>query len=372
MKRLPLLLAFCAGLAAADGATMAEAVWTKAGPCDLRRSVEAVGNLRSRKTTVLGSRVSGRVLEVLCEVGDRVKAGQELVRLDPAALRLMVEAREAEVVSSRARVVTSERALAAAQAELDAARAEAEDAERNRERMQALWEKPAGTEPSIPRKLFDDAVTRARSAQARLAGGEARIAEGRARLEEARSGVALAEAGLRLVRHDLAETVVRAPYDAVVTRRLVDPGTNVNAAPTTELIEVQEAGPLWLECAIPQELAGLVRAGSLLLWTPDGGIERSSPVATVFPSVDAATRSLRLRAEVEAEGLRPGSAVAVRVVIEELKGVLAVPASSLKQTSSGWAALTRQGERPVTVGFRDGGMAQILTGLKVGDEVQAR
>lgn len=282
------------------------------------RAIPAIGTLRARQAAVLGSQVSGRVAAVLVDVGSPVAAGQELLRLDDESFRLAVAMREAELASARAREATATSALATAAADIAAAEAEAADAARNRERMTALWEKPAGAEPSIPQKLFDEAVTRDRTAQARLAAARARQAEAQARKAEASAGIGQVEAGLARARHDLAECTVRAPFAGVVARRLVDPGAPVTSAPVSDLIEVQETSRLWLECSVPQDLLGAVAPGGQLRWNLEGRSERQTArIETVFPALDPATRSLRLRAAVDnaAGRLRPGSLVAIDVEV---------------------------------------------------------
>jgi len=149
----------------------------------------APGILRARQTTRLGSQVNGRVREVLVDVGDRVKAGQELLRLDPAFFEIEVALRKADV---------------------EAARVMKADAELNFGRMKNLWEKPDGKDPSVPRKLFDDARARLETASA----GEKQALEALANAEERRK-----------------ESVIRAPYDGVIARRMVDAGEPVTSAP---------------------------------------------------------------------------------------------------------------------------------------------
>lgn len=275
----------------------------------------AVGTLRARQVSVLGSQVSGRVQTVLVDVGSRVTTGQELVRLDPVLFRLAVDGRNAELGSAKARAATAAKAIPSAEAEITAVTAERDDAQRNHERMKALWEKPAGQEPSIPRKMYDDAATRLATTQARLAAAEARRDEARTRMAEAEAGIAQVAVALRRAEQDLADSVIKAPFDGVVTRRLVDTGANVASAPPTDVMEVQEVSRLYLECSVSQEQAAGIANGTRLRFRIDN-TDREVAVTTVFPQVDAATRSLRLRAEIaNGDGtLKPGSLVQVTII----------------------------------------------------------
>jgi membrane fusion protein (multidrug efflux system) len=114
---------------------------------------------------------------------------------------------------------------------------------------------------------------------------------------------------------DLNDSVIKAPFAGVITRRLVDTGANVASAPPTDVVEVQEVSRLFLECSIPQEQATGIASGTRLRFRINGA-DREAAVTTVFPQVDAATRSLRLRAEIANEdgALKPGSLVEVTIL----------------------------------------------------------
>lgn len=303
----------------------------------IQSSVPAVGMLRARQTTKLGSQVSGRVERVLVDVGDVVKKDQELVRLDPVFFEIERAQREAD---------------------LETAKAALWETETQHTRMKNLWEKPQGKEPSIPKKLFDDAKARFDAAQAR---------------------VKQAEETLRYAKERLREVVIRAPYDAVVTRRLVDPGEPVTSTPVTHLIEIQEVGTLDLEFSLPQEMLSRVRPGSPVTFEAEGVPETkgSGEVAMVFPAVEEATRSFRCRVTVpNASGVyRPGMLIRVWVVNREAKDVLLLPRRAVTETAQGWQVLVANSEtpvpRPVNLGLVTDSLVEVKDGLREGDRVLA-
>jgi multidrug efflux pump subunit AcrA (membrane-fusion protein) len=107
----------------------------------LRRFAPAPGSFRARQTTRLGPQVSGRVQEVLVEVGDVVRQGQVLVRLDPTFFALEAEQ---SVASANA-----------AKGALASAKVDTADAQREMKRQLGLFEGGTGST-----KERDDAVTR--------------------------------------------------------------------------------------------------------------------------------------------------------------------------------------------------------------------
>lgn len=306
---------------------------------EVRRTVAAVGSFRARQTVRIGPQVSGRVQEVLVDVGDAVGKDQELVRLDRALFEIEAAQRRAE---------------------LELARATQADAQLGFARMKALYEKPEGQSPSVPRKNYDDA---------------------RLRLEETSARVHQAEEAVKWADQRLRETVIRSPFAGVVTRRLVDPGEPVTSAPVTHLLEIQEVAVLELEFSLPQELLARVRAGTPVEFAVEGTTAgaRTGTVAVVFPDVDESTRSFRCRVVVEdAEGeYRPGLLAQVNVAVEVRKDVLVVPRAALAPAPGGGFQVQVSADggtatRVVEVGLVTEEAAEIKAGVKEGEQVVLR
>lgn len=301
----------------------------------LRQYSPAIGSFRARQTTAVGPQVSGRVKEVLVDVGSTVTAGQDLVRLDPKLFEIEVAQRKADV---------------------EAARTAAAETELNFTRMRNLWEKPEGEDPSVPRKVFDEAKSRHEGAVARLQ---------------------QAEGALQYAEERLRETVIRAPYDGVISKRLVDHGEPVTSTPVTHLLEIQEIGRLYLEFSLPQEMLPRVGVETAVEFDVEGGGHPtgSGKINTVFPAVDSTTRSFVCRLTVEngALKLRPGLLVRVNVVEQEIAKALVVPRRALSQTSAGWEVLVSNDGHPtprkVEVGFNTGELVEIRSGVTDGEQV---
>jgi membrane fusion protein (multidrug efflux system) len=312
----------------------------------LRRYAPAVGSFRARQTTKLGPQVSGRVQEVLVEVGDLVTKDQVLVRLDPAFF-------EIEVQQNRGAVEAAKGALASAAVDVA-------DTEREMQRQLELFRSGAGST-----KERDDAIAAHDRAVANRAEEAGKLTEAEKRLEYA--------------QERLEETQIRAPYDGAITARIVDPGEPAAAAPPTHVLEIQEVGVLHLEFSLPQELLDVVGVGTPIEFEVEGVKDGAGTgtVAVVFPALDEATRSLRCRAILDnkARKYQPGLLARVKVVTQEAKDALVVPRTALSQTASGWQALLAVAGRlvatPVEVGLLTDDGAQVLRGLAEGDQVVA-
>jgi len=186
-----------------------------------------------------------------------------------------------------------------------------------------------------------------------------------------------AEASLQYADQRLRETVIRAPFDGVVSRRFVDPGEPVTSMPVTQLVEVQEVGVLELLFSLPQDLLRSVRPGTEVEFEVEGmkGSGGTGKIDVVFPAMDESTRSFRCRVLVDnAEGkYRPGLLARVRAVEEEIKDAVVVPRQAVAETAAGWQVWASGGDgpalQPVRVGAVTEEEVEILEGLKAGDRV---
>jgi len=308
--------------------------WVAAERGTIRQFLPTVGTFRAPRVSTLGPQVSARVAEVLVDVGDRVERGQELLHLDPTPFEIEVSRQHAE---------------------LDSARVALEEAGLQYQRMRNLWDKPEG-EPSVPKKLYDEARLANDAAEARLATAEQGLADAERRLREA---------------------VIRAPYDGVVTKRSVDPGEVVSTTPPTELLEVQEISTLELEFSLPQELLLRVRKGTPVEYTLQGadGEARTAAIDVVYPDVDEATRSFRCRVFVPNADLaiRPGLLVDVRVLQQEIADAILVPRRALSETATGWKVLVSNDGHPtdrmVELGLMTEKTAELVAGIETGESV---
>jgi multidrug resistance efflux pump len=242
--------------------------------------------------TEIGTRIDGLVASVTADVGDRVSASQVLVQLDDRTLRAQVEEARAEVAALEGTIASertaaelesaqiqrqrgeSEAQIAAARANAEAWRIEAAEAVRNHELQTQL----AARGGFVAAEALRAAESAARTARARLQEAEAnataieRSTDGRTR--GARDGVTIrvsriavleadlraAQARLAAAEADLESAAIRAPTDGAIVRRIVQPGSAIEAG--QPVISMWLGDDLWVESWIDEEELGSVRVGS--------------------------------------------------------------------------------------------------------------
>ena len=284
--------------------------------------VEAV-----RQSTV-AAQISGRIVEVLFDVGDTVKKGQVLVRIDES------EARQA---------------LAGSEALVAQARANLQNARLQFERSRQLL-----AQKFISQAAVDKAQTDFKAAEAQLA-------------------VALAGAGQAATTKGF--TAVMAPYSGVVAARHIELGEM--ASPGKALLTGFDPKDLRVVASIPQyKLADVRRASRAQVEFPSLNKWAVAKAVTLLPAADARTHTTRVRLDLP-EGLHdvyPGMFARAHFSVGRTKKLL-VPAQAIVRRSEVTAVYVADAKgslalRQIRLGEPAAdGMVEVLAGLSAGETV---
>ncbi len=214
---------------------------------DVPRAFETGGIIRARTTATLVSRIVAEVQDVLVRPGDHVRAGQTLVRLDARDL-------QAGQARAEAGLAAAEQAVRAATTAKDGAEAGLALATATHRRVGELRAKNSAT----PHEL-DQAVSGLRGAEAQAQGALATV-------RQAEAGAEAARAALKSANVALSWASITAPFDGMVTEKLVEPGNM--AAPGVPLMTIEDTKGFRLEVKVDE-----ARAAS---------IDRAKPVAVAL------------------------------------------------------------------------------------------
>jgi len=269
------------------------------------------GTVVPRVKSALEAKVVGRIVSLTAESGQSIKAGQTLLKIDAPEI----------------------------QARADQALSALKLAEQESQRTQNLFARQAATRSEV------DAVT-AQLNQARAAAAEANVM--------------------------LGYLSVVAPFDGIVSRKLVDVGDL--ASPGKTLIEIEQPTGKRFEAAIPETLIGQVKPGATLKVSFDGVAEPvAATVAEIDPAGDPGSRSWRVKFDLPAGAdFRSGTFGRVAVPRDESSAIV-IPASAVIQrgqldlvfvVAGGQASL-----RLVKTGRSVAGNVEILSGLQADESV---
>jgi len=348
-------------------------------PQSWQATVRAQGGLAADESTVIGARVGGRIAEVAVEVGQRVAAGDVLVRLDDTELRLRVVQAQAQLGQVRAALGldpvaetiagTGDTAVAdavdvASAPEVVRERARLDEARAQLTRLAALADRNA-----VSRSDLDAGV-------AAVAVAEATLAAAAQQVEEKVALVKVHRAQLALARETWEQAVVRAPFEGLVqSRHGSASGASVQMG--DPLVTLVRTDPLRFRGTVPERQALKLRVGQPVTVRLDGVAEPiRTRVARIAPVLDEMSRTLLFEADIQnPDGLlRSGLFAQADVVVDAEAETLVVPATSVIEfagTEKVWL-LGPGGEPrgvPVRTGRRAEGLVEIVSGLSSGDLV---
>lgn len=344
------------------------------GPMEV--TIDAEGKTRIRERFVVSSPVSGRVLRIDLEPGDRVRAGQTVIATvlpaDPTPLDARTRA------EATARVDQAEAALRRAEANRNQIAEEFDFADTQLGRYEELVE-----DGLVPRERFDTVRADARRLREALNTAEFDVQNAERAVDVARA--ALVETGTA-VEGDPPVTV-RSPIDGVVLRRVRESEAVV---PMGEpLVEIGDTANLEIVADLLSADAVRTEPGDRVLieeWgggsTLEGRVRRIEPSGfTKLSALGVEEQRVNVVIDFvdrEEAGRQLGDAyrVEVRIVTWETEDTLKAPTSSLfRDRNNAWAVFAvvdgLAEQRPVEIGQRNGLEAQVLSGLTEGDRVIA-
>jgi len=331
------------------------------------QSVAVHGTLLPDESAVLGCKVAGRVAEMQVDVGDLVRKGQPIARLDEAQLQLEVKHTEAllaqacaavgldpakptsTMVPENSPVVRQERAL------LDQARL-------NLERTQALSRQGVTTQEEIDQREADYRVAVARHAAALNA-----VAEKLALIEVRRSEVELAKIAV-------AESTIYAPFDGLIEERSTAAGAYISAGdPVVSMVRTDKVRFLG---AVPEKQSHMVRVGQQVLIHFEQFDEPTVvEISRLRPQIDPTSRALIFEADVANPELilRPGAFASADVVVDPSSQAVVVPETAVTQfagVEKVWRVINGEAkEVAVRTGGRRDGQVVLLSGVEAGESV---
>jgi HlyD family secretion protein len=275
------------------------------------------GNVDIRQVS-LAFNGSERVAEMRVQEGDRVKAGQVLATLDTRTLALQIAQAEAQIEVQeqgllRLRNGTRPEEVAQARAQVAAAQADADFASQQFERLQNI-EQTSGE--AVSQQDLDNARSRKRAALAQLENQKkalqlALIGPRQEDIAQAEAQLQVSQSDLALLRHQLSLYELKAPIDAVVRSRLLEPGDM--ASPQRAVYALAITDPKWVRAYVSEVDLGRIKPGMSARVTTDSHPDESIPGWVGFISSMAEFTPKT----VQTEELRTSLVYEVRIFVED-------------------------------------------------------
>ena len=316
-----------------------------------------VGNLIGAATVQVVPRVNGRLSSVDVKLGDSVRRGQTVARVEDQEIQEQVRQAEASYQVGQATIRQRD--------------ADLKLATTNRDRSKSLYERQL-----LPQQTYDDTEARFQAALAQLDLARAQFGEAKARLDESKI--------------TLANTIIGSPVDGFVSKRFSDQGAFVG--PNSPVVSVVDIRTVRMVANLIEKDSKRVPAGTNAAVEVDAypGEKFAGRVSRVAPVFDPATRTAEMEIEIPNTGyrLKPGMYARVQLTIAAKANALTVPRNAVveidgksgvfisaaaagrgqAQPAQGPPALTAK-FLPVQTGIRDGEHVEITAGVQDGTRV---
>lgn len=318
--------------------------------------LDATGYVVARRQATVSSKITGKLVAVLIEEGDRVSEGQILARLDDRDAKAQLQLARAQLAAAKAGI-----------AQLDA---QLQKAQRDLNRQQSLNARGATAEQAL-----DSARTK--------------VATLKAQIKAQRAQIGVAEARLRIAQVNLGDTIIRAPFSGVVVAKTAQPGEMVSPVSAgggftrTGICTIVDMSSREIEVDVNEAYINRVKPGQ-----PVEAVLNAYPrweipaeVIAIIPTADRTKATVKVRIAFQELDPRILPEMGVRVSFlakraanrdEPPPGVV-VPASAIVERGGNEVVFVVDGERAhqriVTLGQSYGDLRQIGSGLKAGERV---
>ena len=257
-----------------------------------------VGNLIGAATVQVVPRVNGRLATVNVQLGDSVRRGQTVAKVED--MEIQEQVRQAEAAFKVAQATIRQR-----DADLKLART-------NKDRSESLYNRQL-----LPQQTYDDTVARLEAAQAQNDLANAQFEQAKARLEE--------------LKITLQNTIIASPVDGFVSKRFSDPGAFVG--PNSPVVAVVDIRTERMVANLVEKDMKRVPAGTSAAVEVDAfpGEKFAGRVSRVAPVFDPATRTAEMEIEIPNSSyrLKPGMYSRVSLTVDSKADALTVPRNAL-------------------------------------------
>ncbi len=348
---------------------------------DLAKSVVATGKIEPITKVEIKSKASGIVKKWYVDAGQTVKAGQVLVELDKEEIAAQVRQAKAQLEAAEA----SERAAGAdyERAKVDAISPDVPLLKRAYERALSMAKDGVVSQSQLDdaQKNYELAVNKQQVAQANLGVLKAKEVQARAQVAQARAHLAQLD-------EQLTDYTIVAPLDGVILSRDIEQGDAVSSilvmgSQSTLVMTEGDTSEVFVKGKVDESDIGKVYLGqparikveSFKDKTFTGKVTKISPMGVEKDNVT--TFEVRVSINNPGGELKANMTANAEIILDEHKNVLRIPEGAVLYDKDKKASVevpdpgAKDGKRKVAVklGISNGAKAEVLEGVKEGDEV---
>ena len=288
----------------------------------LRNVITLTGEFRPFQEVDVHAKVAGYVRHIFVDVGDKVKAGQELAVLEVPELNAQVAGAEADIRRSKD-------AIRRAQSEIERAESTHQAYHAAYTRLKQASEERPGL---VAEQELDDSLAKDQETDAQIRSTRAALAEAQNQLEMAQATLARLSA-LQAYSH------ITAPFTGVVTKRYVDTGALISAGTSSEtqsqpVVQLAEWSLFRLVIPVPESAVPMIHLGSIVqVHVLDLNRDFQGRVSRFADALNDETRTMHTEIDVEnpQDTLTAGMYAEVKLTLQGKQDALTVPVQAVVQ-----------------------------------------
>jgi multidrug efflux pump subunit AcrA (membrane-fusion protein) len=357
---------------------------------DLSATVTATGTVKAMvgAEVKVGSRIPGRVDRLAVQVGDRVKAGQTIARLEQDDLQAAVEKARADLATAEAKLATVKNGarpqeLQTAEAALRQAEANQLLTKANLDRYRQLYQDGgvALQQVDTAARDYDVSVAQVRTAREQLSLTREKYTP--EDLQVAAAEVAQTKAARRIAEANLGYANITAPMGGVVASVSTQQGETVTsgsaAAQAFTFVTIIDLNRLQVDAYVDETDIGKVRVGQAATFSVDAFPDKefSGKVTAIYPKAliqqNVVTYDVVIMIDNHERLLRPDMTANTTITVAKRDKVLAIPNQAVRREEGDRVVFVQEGDRlvrrAVKTGWKDKSYTEVLSGLKEGERV---
>ena len=394
-------------VSSSQSAAVATVSTIAAGLSPVKSHVSVSGSIAARHAVDIGAEVSGlKIVEVNVDHGDFVTRGQVLARMNSDILQAQLSREKAnldgalasvqkarqpnrveDIAGLRAAVSQAEAATSQARANLHRAQANASNLRGTAERYVELGRQGAASRLEVDNHhaAATMAEAEAGATKRQIEASEFAVTQAREKLRAAEAGgrhedisISLASAGqirasIRQIEAQMAQAVVRAPSNGVITKRFAELGEISSSG--QPMFSMSRDNELELQGQVQEVDLPNIKAGQMVTVTPASPQLKpfSARVREIDPTVDPRTRLGMVYIDVSGNAHLKQGMYATATIESGVRQALTVPSKSVLVQDSSKVVFVLRGtqveRRVVQLGTVSGDMVEVLAGLTVGEQI---
>lgn len=354
----------------------------------LQTQPEYTGNTTPFRIISVRSQVEARLLALNLDVGDAVKLGQNVGRLDDAILSTELKQAEAELAALKSEVARATNQVSNARADVERARLEVVQAQADSERQQNLFKAGA-----IAEQTAQQARTQAKTAAQALRAAQEQVRTEQQAVAAAQGRVLAQQALVAQTKERRSYARLVSPINGVVTEKVTEPGNLLQAG--SEVLKIGDFNRVKVVVQVSELELAQIQVGQSVQVRLDAFPKEAliGRVTRISPAADATARLIPVEVVIPNTQGKIGSGLLARVNFQtQTQQRVVVPQTAIQKQAGAAKGAEKEQENPsgtlfvvkdtegktkvatraVTLGKRADGRVEILSGLQAGERYVVR